>query len=82
MKKPFKKTRRIVKRVPTNCLYCKQKIVPDYKETATLEHFITERGKIIPRGSSGVCQKHQRLLASSIKQARFLALIPYLVRPS
>lgn len=82
MKKPFKKNRRIVKRVPKNCLFCKQKIEPDYKEIDTLSHYVTERGKIIPRSSSGICQKHQKLLAASVKQARYLALLPYLVRPS
>lgn len=81
MKKSFKKTKRIVKRVQKNCIFCKQKISPDYKEVDTLNHFVTERGKIIPRSENGICQKHQIRLASSIKQARFLALMPYIVRP-
>lgn len=82
MKKKFKRTKRIVRRVPTNCIFCKQKTEPGYKEVETLGHYVTERGKIIPRSLSGVCQKHQKLLAFSIKQARYLALMPYLVRPS
>lgn len=82
MKKPFKKTKRIVKRVAKNCLFCKQKISPNYKETDTLSHYITERGKILPASLSALCKKHQKHLASSIKQARFLALLPFLVRPS
>lgn len=81
MKKPQRR-RRIVRRVPKDCLFCKQKIEPDYKEVDTLRHFVTERGKIIPRSSSGICQKHQGLLAASIKQARYLALLPFIVRPS
>jgi small subunit ribosomal protein S18 len=39
--------------------------------------YITEKGKIIPRRMSGVCVRHQRLLAKAIKQARVMALLPY-----
>ena len=39
--------------------------------------FITEKGKILPRRMSGVCAKHQRLLATAIKRARVMALLPY-----
>lgn len=81
MKKSFRKTKRIVRRVQKNCLFCKQKISPDYKDVDTLNHYVTERGKIIPRSENGVCQKHQRLLAFSVKQARYMALMPFLVRP-
>ena len=38
---------------------------------------ITEKGKIIPRRMSGVCGNHQSMLASAIKRARFMALLPY-----
>lgn len=82
MKKSFKKTKRIIKRVAKNCIFCKQKISPDFKDTDTLGHYITERGKISPASVTGLCKKHQSQLASSIKQARFMALIPFLVRPS
>lgn len=82
MKKPFRKTKRIVRRVQKNCLFCKQKISPDYKDVDVLSHYMTERGKIIPRSENGLCQKHQRRVAFSIKQARYLALIPFIVRPS
>jgi len=76
----LRRKRRIKKVGP--CYFCKQKKLPDYKDTETLRHFITERGKIVGRQDSGVCQKHQRLLGSAIKQARFLSLIPFVVRPS
>ena len=49
----------------------------DYKSTATLSHFITERGKIIPRRISGNCAKHQRKVALAIKRARNVALAPF-----
>lgn len=81
MKKPQRR-KRIVRRVPKDCIFCKQKSKPDYKETETLSHYVTERGKIIPRSASGICQKHQVMLSASIKQARFLALLPYIVRPA
>jgi small subunit ribosomal protein S18 len=51
----------------------------DYKETKTLSHFITERGKILPRRISGNCAKHQRKLTAAIKRARNIALMPFSV---
>ncbi len=54
----------------------------DYKDQSTLKYFVTERGKIIPRRISGNCALHQRAVARAVKQARGLALIPYLVLAS
>ena len=48
----------------------------DYKDVAKLRKFITESGKIAPRRSTGVCAKHQRILAAAIKRARVMALLP------
>jgi small subunit ribosomal protein S18 len=59
------------------CRFCKQTVKLDYKEADTLKKFITERGKIIPGRITGTCAKHQRKLAKTIKQARALALIPF-----
>ena len=50
----------------------------DYKDERTLSRFVTENGKILPSRLSGVCARHQRQLSTSIKRARFLALIPYI----
>lgn len=62
------------------CRFCAEKAAKvDYKDQATLKYFVTERGKIIPRRVSGNCSKHQRAVARAIKEARVLALIPYLV---
>ena len=62
------------------CRYCADKNAKvDFKDQPALKYFVTERGKIIPRRISGNCAKHQRQVAKSIKQARGLALIPYLV---
>jgi len=60
------------------CKFCTEKIKSvDYKDMARLTKFITERGKITPSRLSGLCAKHQRILASAIKRARHIALLPY-----
>ncbi|MFA7691927.1 MAG: 30S ribosomal protein S18 [Candidatus Hydrogenedentes bacterium] len=50
----------------------------DYKDVNLLKHYITERGKIIPRRITGANAKHQRMLNRAIKLARQAALLPYL----
>ena len=52
----------------------------DYKDTKLLQRFISERGKIVPSRITAVSNKKQRLLANAIKRARYMALIPYLVK--
>ncbi|HOO70500.1 MAG TPA: 30S ribosomal protein S18 [Spirochaetota bacterium] len=60
------------------CRFCFDKnLVIDYKDTNTLNRFITDRGKILPRRVTGTCAKHQRLIAVAIKRARIIALIPF-----
>ncbi len=49
----------------------------DYKDLETLKAYITESGKIVPSRISGTKAKYQRQLATAIKRARYLALIPY-----
>ncbi|MDQ3030922.1 MAG: 30S ribosomal protein S18 [Myxococcota bacterium] len=49
----------------------------DYKDPQTLKHFITERGKIVPRRISGLNAKQQRELTRAIKLSRKVALLPY-----
>lgn len=49
----------------------------DYKDVDTLNHFITERGKILPRRITGVSAHHQKLLVAAIKRARHVALLPF-----
>lgn len=61
------------------CRLCERKIERlDYKEERLLGRFISDRGKILPRRATGMCARHQRQLATAVKRARFLALIPYL----
>ena len=60
------------------CIFCADKIdYIDYKDTARLRKYVSERGKIMPRRMSGVCAKHQRELAVAIKRSRQVALMPY-----
>jgi small subunit ribosomal protein S18 len=49
----------------------------DYKDLGTLKQYITENGKIVPSRISGTKARYQRQLATAIKRARFLALLPY-----
>ena len=60
------------------CPFCVSKAKSiDYKDSTTLQAFISDRGKIQPRRRTGVCARHQRALAAAIKRARFIALLPY-----
>ena len=60
------------------CRFCEEnEIFIDYKDEKRLVRFVTEQGKIIPRRTSGTCANHQRMLVTSIKRARLLALIPF-----
>jgi small subunit ribosomal protein S18 len=49
----------------------------DYKDLQTLKNYVTETGKIVPSRITGTKAKYQRQLATAIKRARFLALLPY-----
>ena len=49
----------------------------DYKTVDRLRHFVTDRGKILPRRITGSCARHQRMLTRAIKRARNIALIPF-----
>ena len=60
------------------CVFCVEKIKEiDFKDTARLRRFISDRGKIEPRRKTGTCAKHQRRLSVALKRARFMALLPY-----
>ena len=49
----------------------------DYKDLETLKEYITETGKIVPSRVTGTKAKYQRQLATAIKRARYLSLLPY-----
>ena len=60
------------------CGFCKVKNpYVDYKDTALLRKFISDRGKIRARRVTGNCVQHQRDVAIAIKNAREVALLPY-----
>ncbi len=52
----------------------------DYKDVRTMQRFISERGKMVPSRITAVSAKKQRELAQAIKRARYLALLPYVVK--
>ncbi|EKP94788.1 MULTISPECIES: 30S ribosomal protein S18 [Thermaerobacter] len=62
------------------CEFCVNRIaVVDYKDSARLRKFLTERGKILPRRITGNCAGHQRQLTRAIKRARIMALLPFTI---
>ncbi len=70
-----KKTKRKV------CIFCKDRIeYVDYKDVVTLRKFVSERGKIRARRVTGNCSQHQRDVATAVKNAREMALLPFSAR--
>jgi small subunit ribosomal protein S18 len=60
------------------CAFCVDKVGQiDYKDSAKLRRFLSERSKILPRRTTGTCAQHQRQLTEAIKRARQIALLPY-----
>ena len=60
------------------CMFCQERLTyVDYKDTALLRKFISDRGKIRARRVSGNCRQHQRDVATAVKNAREVALLPY-----
>ncbi len=74
--KPFDPTRRRF------CHFCKEKVDEvDYKDYTSFRRFISDRGKIKSPRTTGTCRRHQRQLATAIKRAREMALLPYVAEP-
>ncbi|MGH3914576.1 MAG: 30S ribosomal protein S18 [Pseudonocardiaceae bacterium] len=60
------------------CIFCKDKdLLIDYKDTALLRKYISDRGKIRARRVTGNCCQHQRDVAVAVKNSREVALLPY-----
>jgi small subunit ribosomal protein S18 len=60
------------------CEFCKNKVsYIDYKDTALLRRYISDRGKIRARRVTGNCSQHQRDVAIAVKNSREMALLPY-----
>jgi len=63
------------------CYFCKENVnYIDYKNVAVLKKFVSDKGKIRPKRSTGNCVQHQKIIASAIKRAREVALMPYYKR--
>jgi small subunit ribosomal protein S18 len=63
------------------CVFCADKVTYiDYKDVDQLQRLMSDRAKIMPRRKTGTCAKHQRRLATAVKRARHLALLPYMVQ--
>lgn len=76
----IKKIRKL-RPVPTNCIFCKGKTEPDYKDVESLEKYMSERGRITGKARTGICAKHQRKISISVKRARYIGLLPFIVKP-
>ena len=69
------RVKRIRKKI---CPLCADKnLVLDYKNPEQLKKFINERGKILPRRTTGACAKHQRDITIAVNRCRAIALLPY-----
>lgn len=63
------------------CYFSKNNIKHiDYKDTEILRKFLNPHGRMISRKKSGVCASSQRQLATAVKRARFMGLLPYVAR--
>ncbi|MBU4480398.1 30S ribosomal protein S18 [Patescibacteria group bacterium] len=63
------------------CFFSKNNIIQiDYKDVDALRKFMNPHGRMVARKRSGLCAKHQRQLAQAVKRARFLGLLPYVIR--
>ena len=61
-----------------SCQYCRDKVeFVDYKDINALRKFVSDRGKIRSRRITGACRRHQNQIATAVKRARELALLPY-----
>ncbi|MDP3725156.1 MAG: 30S ribosomal protein S18 [Nanoarchaeota archaeon] len=64
-----------------HCIFCSQNVQNiDFRDAASLRRFTSSQAKIVDPRHTGVCAKHQRGLATAIKRARFLGLLPYVGR--
>jgi small subunit ribosomal protein S18 len=61
-----------------SCHFCRDKVdTIDYKDFQSLRRYLSDRGKIRSRRITGACRRHQSQLATAVKRARELALLPY-----
>ena len=76
MARPAPRTPKPIKKKA--CQFCKDKVTYiDYKDVSLLRKFVSDRGKIRACRVTGNCMQHQRDVASAVKNAREMALLPY-----
>lgn len=80
MMKRNNRFQRKLRPVAKDCTFCNDKTEPDYKDSGVLGKYITERGKLLGKSRTGICSTHQRRLTREVKRARFIALLPFVVR--
>lgn len=69
--------------VPKACYFCQQKVEHvNWKDVALIRKYVSDRAKIRPRRVTGNCSEHQRAVAKAVKNAREMALLPYVGRSS
>ncbi len=62
------------------CRFCADsELVADYKDPGLLKNYLTDRGKLTPARVTGTCAKHKRALATAVRRARMIALVPFTV---
>ena len=74
-----KQQQQFKKRKKRPCVFCIDQKSLDYKDTAFVKRFMTDRGKIAPRRLSGCCALHQRMVAKAVKRARLIGTVPYVL---
>ncbi|MDO8586833.1 MAG: 30S ribosomal protein S18 [Armatimonadota bacterium] len=75
MQRKVNKFRRVRRKV---CTFCVEKTTHiDYKNAGKLRRYVSDRGKILTRRTTGTCASHQRALTHAIKRAREIALLPF-----
>jgi small subunit ribosomal protein S18 len=66
---------------PKSCFFCGNNVnVVDYKDVILLRRHINSAGKILPTRRTGTCTKHQRMVATAVKRARIIGLLPFVSR--
>ena len=82
MKKTKKDSLLIAKRKgkEKGCSFCKNKTTPRWEDYESYSDFLSPRGRIMASQYTGVCARHQRKLVRAIKQARHLALLPFVTQ--
>ncbi len=76
-RRPESGGRRVKKKV---CYFCTEKVEVDWKDIAVLRKYMSDRAKIRARRVTGNCPRHQRQVAVAIKNAREMALLPYVAQ--